>query len=419
MKITMRFIIQLEKLTGDSMYITRALLLFLLSLFSSSLLSQVSSDVITYIDYSISINDRTHIVSIPKGYKLELLNSSLAKPRMLSFLPNKELLIGSKSGHIYRLLPPYRKFTSILKLDNYPHSIVYKNNTLFIAQTNGLYKVDYTPGQKSIDHSRLQLITSLPTGGHSSRTLGLGPDRKIYLSIGISGNCSNEYLHPSYEFEDRRGGIYVLDESALPLALKVFSSGLRNPVGFDWHPITNIMYASNNGPDHLGFELPPEYFSKITPNSFHGMPWYYYNGNDIKRDSCIKWNPPLPIDKVVHPVATFPARNAPMGVSFVSLKDLDGRFTYNAIVALRGSWGTPDKGSYAQRHASRRHPKLVMVKFMNDGATRVVDFITGFQLANGDRWARPVGTAIGPDHNLYFTSDSGINGLFRLSKSND
>ena len=89
------------------------------------------------------------------------------------------------------------------------------------------------------------------------------------------------------------------------------------------------------------------------------------------------------------------------------------------MVALRGSWGTRPYGGASGDPATRREPKLVLVRFANGEAHRVDELISGFQSTDGSRWARPVGVAIGPDGALYFTSDAGVNGLFRLRRSED
>jgi glucose/arabinose dehydrogenase len=204
----------------------------------------------------------------------------------------------------------------------------------------------------------------------------------------------------------------VLDESVSPPQWKAWASGLRNPIGFDWHPDTGVMYASNNGPDHLGYEQPPESFARLDRGSFHGMPWFQYDGNKINRDDCISSRPPR--TDVAKPVATFPARNAPMDVHFINEGHLKKYFHGDAIVALHGSWGTKPHGGVIGLPSSRRPPKLVLVRFEQGKAVRVDDLLTGFQDQKGARLARPMGLGIGPDGVLYITSDGGINGLFRL-----
>ena len=369
-----------------------------------------------YTQQQLTISGDTWTLTVPAGLQLQLLTDALDKPRMMNFLANGDLLIGSRAGKIYRLEPPYTRATILVELDDYPHSLAYRADELLIAQTDGLYRAPYQPGQTSIEEDDIQLLAALPAGGgHTSRTVSIGPDQRVYLSLGISGNCSDEYLDNSYPFDDRRGGILVLDESrSQPARWQTFASGLRNPVGFDWHPQTNDLYASNNGPDHQGYDQPPEYFSLITANSFHGMPWFQFDGQSIRRDDCIDTAPPRPRSQVSKPVATFPARNAPMGVAFVPAKALDERFQENALVALKGSWGTQPSGGMFGKKSTRRPPAVLMVQFSNGKAAGVVNVISGFQRPGGARLARPVGVAIGPDGALYFTSDTHTEGLFRL-----
>ena len=173
-----------------------------------------------------------------------------------------------------------------------------------------------------------------------------------------------------------------------------------------------MAYASNNGPDHLGYDQPPEVFARLDPGSFHGQPWYQFDGRSMVRDDCIDRPPPR--SDPVPPAATFPARNAPLGMAFA------GRGTRlpipfgDAVVALHGSWGTQPDGGAGGSPATRRVPALVVVRFDDGEAHSVEDLVTGFQLDDGRRWARPAGVAFGPDGALYFTSDAGLQGLFRL-----
>ena len=358
---------------------------------------------------------RSFGAAVPAGYRLELLTADLELPRLLTFAPGGDLFIGSRSGHVYRLEPPYTLPRVFVKLDKYPHSVAFRPGEVLIARTDGLYRGPYEPGQDRLAAADVTLLAALPGGrGHNSRTVRIGPDGQIYVSLGIAGNCSDQFLGEPYPFPRQRGGVVVLVEDAGGARWQPFAAGLRNPVGFDWHPATGVMYASNNGPDHLGFELPPEYFSRLTAGSFHGMPWYQFDGERLRRDPCIVSEPPR--EDPTPPAATFPARNAPMAVVFVPEGALDARFTGDAIVALRGSWGTSPTGSSNGDPRTRRHPKLVVVRFTDGQVARVDDFVTGFQVEDGSRWARPVGVAIGPDGALYFTSDHAVNGLFRLRR---
>ena len=391
-------------------------LLYLIGTMTGAQAVMAGTEPLAYRTTDLEIDGKPHRVTVPVGYRIEVLATGMLGPRLLTFAPNADLYIGSKSGQLYRLQPPYREADILIQLDAYPHSIAFREGEILIAQTDGLYRAAYEPGQARIRPQDIERLARLPGGGgHNSRTLGIGPDGRVYLGLGISGNCSDEYLGEAYPFDDRRGGILVLDESGDKLLWRPFASGLRNPVGFDWHPVTGDMYATNNGPDHWGFELPPEYFSRVAPGSFHGMPWYQFDGQTLRADRCARSRPPRSRAEVPHPVATFPARSAPMAVAFAPPGTMTPELEGDALVALHGSWATRPWGQPFGDRASRREPKLVAVRFSEGTATRVDDLVTGFQLPDGERWARPVGVAVGPDGALYFTSDHGLNALFRLS----
>lgn len=352
---------------------------------------------------------------VPSGYRLEFV-APLDGPRLISFSPNGEIFIGSKAGVIYRLRAPYQTANVFADLGGYPHSVAFRAGEILVAKTEGLYRAPYQPGQSQLDLAALKMLAPLPGGsGHSSRTVSVGPDGRIYVALGIQGNCSDQYIGPGYSFEDQRGGVMVLREGGKP-QWQPYASGLRNPVGLAWQPKTNTLYASNNGPDHWGYDAPPEYFSRLTPNSFHGMPWFQVSGSGVERDDCVSSRPPRPIAEVSLPVATFPARSAPMGVAFIPDKNSEPAWQGDALVAIHGSWGTKPSGGASGDPATRRPPRIALVRFDGGKAVRVDDFVTGFQAANGDRWARPVGVAVAPDGAIYFTSDSGIEGLYRVRR---
>lgn len=378
--------------------------------------AQAGTAALAYSEQVLELDGEARRVRVPEGYRLEWL-AAMDAPRMLTFAPNGDLFAGSRSGKVYRLQPPYTRPEVLVELDEYPHSVAFRDGEILIAQTDGVYRAPYRAGQSQIAPQSLKLLAALPGGGgHDSRTVAVGPDGRVYASLGIQRNCSDQYLGAAYAFDDRRGGVLVLREGGGRASWEPYASGLRNPVGFDWQPQTGVMYASNNGPDHHGYEQPPEYFSKLTAGSFHGMPWFQFDGQQLRRDDCVSSAPPRPAAQVSKPVATFPSRNAPLGMAFVPGGAMDKSLEFDAVVALHGSWGTKPGGGFIGSSATRRVPKLVAVRFEHGEAVRVDDLVSGFQLPDGERWARPAGVAFGPDGALYFSSDSDNRGLFRLKR---
>lgn len=379
---------------------------------------------------TLNLGNREVPISLAEGLQAEALHTNLRGPRMLAFASNGDLLIGSKAGLIYRLPAPYTKAETLVNFGGYPHSVAFRKTSqgeeLWVAETSGLYRTIYQPG-RSYTRRDFTLVASLPGGGgHNSRTVRIGPDQRVYVSLGITGNCSNEYLGDTYAFNSRRGGIFVLDESGSQPRLRPYASGLRNPIGFDWSPVSDLLYASNNGPDHWGFDEPKEVFVEVEEGDFFGMPWFQYIDGKLTRDRCITATAPQPASSVKEPFAYLPARSAPMAVAFPHEGDLGDRFKGQAFVAIRGSWGTPPAGTASGDLGGRRHPRIVSIPVdgpnapegLSPSEVKVSELVSGFQYANGSRWARPVGLAFGPDGNLYFTSDEGVQGLFRVKLSN-
>ncbi len=383
--------------------------------------SSAHTQMFGYDEQLFETNDLSWRLIVPSGYTLELL-VEMEKPRMLTRTAGDVLLVGSSVGDIYRVKPPYDKVEIIAEPGGFPHSVTVRDGELLVGMTNGVYRAPYEPdGNKRLDDDDFELVAALPSGGgHASRTVAAGPDGKIYLGLGISGNCSDQYIGEGYSFAEQRGGILILSESKNGSAQwKPYATGLRNPMGFDWHPSSGVLYASNNGPDHHGYELPSEYFSRIDSGSFHGMPWFWLNErNELLADNCI--NSPPPRNDARPPVATFPARSAPMGVAFVPQGALQPEMVGSAVVAIHGSWATKPRGGYFGSKATRRPPRVVLVHFREGEASEVMPLIEDLQDDAGDRLMRPMGVAFASDGALYFTSDGGIiEGLFRLRRQTD
>lgn len=344
--------------------------------------------------------------NVPDGATLDK-QVALRAPRLISFGPEDEMFIGSQAGRLYRLQPPYDRVDAEIPLSGYPHSAVVHEGYLYVATTDQLYRTRYTPGQ-DVTEADFEGVADLPGGsGHASRSLSVGPDGRLYVALGLQGNCSAQRISEDVAFEDRRGGVMALDPTHETPEWTPYVSGLRNPIGMAWSP-EGTLYLNNNGPDHWGYEAPPEVLVRAESGSFHGMPWYQWNEGEWQRDECIDSASPDGRHTLTPPVATFAARSAPIGLTF--LPD-DNPWQVDMVTAIHSSWATQASGG----RASRRPPKIVGIRLTDGGHQgEVIDLVSGFQAENGERWARPAGVAY---HNgaLYFTADDGDTGLYRLT----
>ena len=130
----------------------------------------------------LKVDGEQWLLRIPSGMQLELLTDRLDAPRLMTFLPNGDLLTGSRSGKVYRLAPPYTNPEVLVSLDNDPHSLAWRDNELLIAQTDGLYRAPSSPGQNTSASGSVELLRALPGGGGPhSRSVAIGPDGRVYI----------------------------------------------------------------------------------------------------------------------------------------------------------------------------------------------------------------------------------------------
>jgi mono/diheme cytochrome c family protein len=207
----------------------------------------------------------------------------------------------------------------------------------------------------------------------------------MYVSVGSSCNVC-------LEKDPRRAAIlrYRPDGTGE----EIFASGLRNAVGFAWHPASKEMFATDNGRDLLGDDLPPCELNRVVRGGFYG--WPFASGDrvpdpDLGEDRAAEIAASLP------PVHAFRAHNAPLGIAFAP----DGA----AFVALHGSWNRTRKDGY----------KVVSLHPDEAGGIRERDFLTGF-LEGEDVRGRPVDVAVDPGDAALYVSDDYAGAVYRVAR---
>ncbi len=333
------------------------------------------------------IRSRLHL---PTGFSLALYADSLPNIRWMHFSDHGDLLISQpRAGKVLLLErdsdadghPDGRR--ELLSDLNRPHGLELRDGWLYVAETDAIGRARFDANAGRITGEFKRIVTGLPAGGnHWSRTLGFGPDGWLYVSVGSSCNvCVEE--------DDRRAAILRFrPDGSEP---EIFARGLRNAVGFDWHPSTNRLYATDNGRDLLGDNFPPCELNHVVAGGFYG--WPISNGERVP-DPDLGAGQAERIQASTPPAHAFAAHNAPLGISFLRGDWLPQEYREAALVALHGSWNRTKKDGY----------KVVSLHWGKDGHISERDFLTGFEL-RGDVIGRPVHVVEGPDEAIYISDD--------------
>lgn len=334
------------------------------------------------------------------GYAVSLY-AEVPKARFLRPTPSGDLLVSvPREGKIVRLLRdadgnglPDGQEALLSGLDK-PHGLDLHDGWLYIGEGSAVARIrfDAVSGRTSGELERV--VTGLPAGGnHWTRTVRIGPDGHLYVSVGSSCNVC-------FEEDERRAAMlrFGLDGSAP----QVFARGLRNSVGFDWQPGTGDLYATDNGRDLLGDDEPPCELNRVVEGGDYG--WPVANGNrrldpDLGAGNEARAAASLP------PAHPFGAHNAPLGIVFLRSERQPEAYRGRALVALHGSWNRTRKDGY----------KVVSLAWADDGSIREADFLTGF-LSDEDVIGRPVDVAEAAD-GIIFVSDDYAGAVYRVAPS--
>ena len=326
-------------------------------------------------------------IKLPRGFKIEVFASGLSSPRFMAFSPDGVLFATIINDGEVIALPDKdnngkadRTVTFVEGLST-PHGIDFHKGYLYIGETNQIVRFKYhgldsEPGEKEI------VVPNLPTGGHATRTVRFGPDGRMYVSIGSSCNVC-------IEKDERRAAI--LQFSPEGSGGKIFASGLRNSVGITWSPETKEMWATDNGRDWLGNDLPPEEINIVKQGGNYGWPYCYGDGIPDP-----KYGNPEFCTQTIRPAFKMQAHSAPLGLTFYTGKLFPPEYRGDLFVAFHGSWNRTDPTGY----------KVVRIKIKEGVPEQIEDFASGW-LQGLRAWGRPVDVIVGPDGSLYVSDDRG------------
>jgi glucose/arabinose dehydrogenase len=281
-----------------------------------------------------------------------------------------------------------------------PFGMTLVGNDFYVANSDAVIHYTYSSGATTISSPGTKL-TGLPGGPlnhHWTKSLIASRDgRKLYAGIGSNSNAAENGI----DKERDRAMIWEIDRATG--AHRVLASGLRNPVGMAWEPVTGALWVSVNERDELGSDLVPDYMTSVRDGGFYGWPYSYYGTHIDKR---VKPQRPDLVARAIIPDYALGAHTASLGLAAARGNSLPDRFREGMFIGQHGSWNRKPRSGY----------KVIFVPFSGGHPSgEAVDVLAGFVDGDGNAFGRPVGVAIARDGSLLVADDVG-NTIWRVSR---
>lgn len=328
-------------------------------------------------------------IKLPRGFEIKIYADHVPSARGMTLGEDGTVYVGTiNEGKVFALRDHNRdgvaeQVLTVASGLNMPNGVAYLQGDLYIAEISRIvklreisYRLDDPPPPMVVadvyPNERLQ----------AWKLLKVGPDGKFYAPVGAPCNvCLSD--DPVFATLTR------LDPDGKNL--EVYASGIRNTVGFDWHPVTGELYFTDNGADWLGDDLPADELNRVSaPGAHFGFP--YCHGGDLA-DS--RYGEQKGCDQFIAPVWKFPAHVAPLGIRFYRGRQFPADYTNQLFVAQHGSWNRQQPVGY----------RLVLVRFQAGRPAADEVFADGWLAEDGKEWGRPVDLLELPDGSLLISDD--------------
>jgi len=362
-----------------------------------------------------SIREVLKRIKMPEGFKIELY-ALVPDARHMAMAPQGTVLfVGTKKSKVWAVMDRDRNkvadevkdFAPSLELD-VPNGVAFsKDGFLFIAERNRVMM--YPAAEFFHESPDVVAVPIVPQGtlipveeesyNHTARVVKVGPDNKLYISLGQPFNVSPPEKLDLYR-ETGIGGIIRMNRDGT--GREVYTYGVRNSVGHDFHPVTGELWFTDNQVDGMGDDIPPGEINHQTAAGQHfGHPWY--GGGSVRTAEYAGQDVPV---EVVMPAVETVAHAADLGMSFYSGKMFPAKYKNAIFSAQHGSWNRTDPVG-----------ARVMVTFIDsEGNATTEPFAEGWMDENGEYDGRPVDVIQMKDGSI-LVSDDFANAIYRISYS--
>jgi glucose/arabinose dehydrogenase len=329
-------------------------------------------------------------ISLPPGFGIAVFAQGLNDPRMMTVGPDGTLYVAERGANRIIRLPDrdgdgMADGIEVVADDlRAPSSLAfYQDGSLYVGETTRVLRLSEA-GEQGVFQKSEVIVEGLPEGGHNTRTVLFSPDGStLFVSVGSSCNvCTEE--------DPRRAAIVRYNPDGSQES--IYASGLRNAVGITFRTGSDELWATNNGRDMLGDDLPPDTIQVVGEGDDFGWPRCHSG-----RIADPQYGAANACAGVKPPDVELQAHSAPLGLAFYMGTQFPQAYRGDLFVAYHGSWNRSQPTGY----------KVVRIPIENAQAGAVEDFATGWLGADGSAWGRPVDVVTGLDGSLYVSDDAG------------
>ncbi|MFZ9809815.1 MAG: PQQ-dependent sugar dehydrogenase [bacterium] len=336
-------------------------------------------------------------LKLPKGFVAEIWSTGTPGGRAMTMGDKGKIYVGTRGlGRVYEITDNGKERTSRIVVDKLtqPAGVAFHKGSLYVMAIDKVLRFDGIEQNPSVAPVDMTTAFNLPKEQHHNwKYIKFGPDGKLYVPFGAPCNICEL---PTQEYAQIRR--YNPDGSGM----EVIATGVRNSVGFDFHPTTKELWFSNHGRDWMGDDLPNDTLNRLGKSGANfGFP--YCHEGKIPDPTIAKDGACAGVEK---PVALVGPHAAAMGVTFYTGKQFPKEYQGAALLARKGSWNRTKKIGF----------DVVMVKANADGSgAKITPFITGFlDESNQSFWGRPAYILQLKDGSLLL-SDEQLGAIYRIS----
>lgn len=341
-------------------------------------------------------------IKLPPGFAIQVYSDQVPNARQMALSPKGILYVGSRNeGKVYAVVDQDRdgraeKVHTIARGLELPSGVAFRDGALYVAEVNRVLRWDGIDGKIADPPKPAVVSEAFPRDRHHGwKFIAFGPDGLLYVPVGAPCNiCEGD--KPIYATitrlrvgPDGKGG-----------QPEIFASGIRNTVGFDWHPQTRELWIAENGRDWLGNDNPPDELNRAYKQGLHfGFP--YCHGGDTpdpefgKKQGC---------ERFEKPAIKLGPHVAAIGMRFYTGTLFPAAYRNHAFIAEHGSWNRDEPLGY----------RVTLVKVDGGRAVSYETFAEGWLRKNGKAWGRPADVLVMPDGAL-LVSDDEAGAIYRIT----